>query len=138
MDNMKKIGEDAKKIFEETLSENGERLEIYYGTNLAALVVADVELPKELRDAKTRQEAVKKENETRKLEMRNLKQMAADLVSEGFKRTNVKMPFEKAMEIIQLQFGKGNIQKDIKVFGLDKNTLEVFEKIAIEMANARR
>ncbi|MBI4992443.1 MAG: hypothetical protein HZB99_04470 [Candidatus Harrisonbacteria bacterium] len=137
MAKFKEIGPRVKDIFEQTLSEDGKRLEYYYGIDLKVLMIPDVELPKELKEASIRQEATKKDNETRKLEMTNMKKMAMDLV----KASGGTMPLEVAMEIMQLQFGKGNVKKELHRFGLDRGTQEMvlkfLEKIP-ELINAFR
>ena len=116
------ISKEAKNRFEKALSEDGRPLQEYYGVNLKALVIADVGLPQLLKDAQTQREATVKQNETRELEMKKLKEMARALVNESKKAgAGKEMPFEKAMEIIQLQFGK-NVEKKIHLYGLDRGT----------------
>ena len=92
MGSIKELAAAAEQTFHALQSEDGHHLEEYYGTNLKALMIADVALPKELKDAQTRREVVLKENEIRKLEMENLKKMAGTLVQESEKKGH-KKPF---------------------------------------------
>src|SRR3989344_4628703 len=130
MDSYKALAEEVKKRFEEAFSEDGKRLEEYYGVNLKKLVISSTDLPPALKEAATAKEVMEKTNQTRGLEMAKLKLMAAALVKESEKQGS-SMPFEKAMEIVQLQFGKGNVQKNIHVMGLDRGTQELL-KTAVE------
>lgn len=137
MDNYKALADEIKKRFEEAVSEDGKRLEEYYGVNLKNLVISNTDLPPALKEAATAKEVMEKTNQTRGLEMTKLKQMARTLVKES-EAKSTPMPFEKAMEIVQLQFGKGNVSKDIKIFGLDRGTLEVAKAIAEGVLGGKR
>ena len=119
MNQLKALGESAKKIFEESVSENGKLIEQYYGMNLAALMISLAPLPDILRDAATKKEAQEKENEARKMEMDNIKKMAKELVA----ASKGSLPFEEALRRIQIQLGK--VKDENKTYGLNKGTQEI-------------
>jgi hypothetical protein len=130
MDSLIKLADTVKQRFEEAESEDRKLLEEYYGVNLKKLMISDVDLPAALKEAATRKEVMEKDNQTRQMEMAKLKQMAVALVKESEKRGSL-MPFEKAMEIVQLQFGKGNVTKNVHIVGVDRGTQELL-KTAVE------
>jgi len=137
MAKLKEIGPNTKDIFEKTTSEDGKKLEYYYGIDLKALMIADVELPKELKEATARQEAVKKENDTKQMQIDKIKELARGLVVES----KNKLPFEVALEFIQMEFGKGNVKKEIHKYDLGRGTQEIVLKFLDklpELLNARR
>lgn len=129
MDNLEGLAQRIKERFETAESEDRKLLEEYYGVNLKKLIISDVDLPAALKEAATAKEVMEKTNQTRQMEMAKLKQMAAALVKESEKRGSP-MPLEKAMEIVQLQFGK-NVQKNVHILGLDRGTQELL-KTAVE------
>lgn len=138
MDDFQKLTAEVKRRFEETVSdEDGKPLEQYYGIDLKKLMISDGDLPAALKEATARKEVMAKDNETRQMEMTKFKQMAAAVIAESVKRGSP-MSFEKAMEFIQLQFGKGNVQKNITLFGLDSGTQEAVKEVLREVLNARR
>lgn len=142
MANLTKITEEINKQFDskksdETDTDAGMKLEEYFGEKVQQIMVTDAELPPEVVAAKAKQEAQVIDNKTkleaqvaenkiRKSEIDNLKKMAAALVIESEKQGS-KMSLEKATEIIQVQTGK--IEKDIKIFGLDRGTQDAVDKI---------
>ena len=128
MDSYKALAEEVKKRFEEAFSEDGKRLEEYYGVNLKKLVISSTDLPPALKEAATAKEVMEKTNQTRGLEMTKLKQMARSLVLEA-KKHGSELPYAIAMEIVQLQFGKGNVTKNIHNLGLDRGTLDVVKSV---------
>ena len=132
IDTLKNLAEEAKKNFEEMLSEKSRPLEEYYGTNLKVLTIADVALPQALKDAQVEKEAIVKRNETRQLEMTKMKQMARALVKES----GDSMPLQTALEVIQVQFEK--IEKKIQIFGVEKGTQQALTDILKEVINARK
>jgi len=132
MSQMNKLATETKKEFEASLSERGEKIEEYYGANLASLVIADVALPQALKDAATEMEAQKKRNETlisktkaineaRKEEMETIQEIARKLVAES----GGTMMFEDAVRRAQVQFDK--VKDENKTFGLDKGTQRTTE-----------
>lgn len=122
MKSLKELATEAKKEFEESLTEKGDvRIEEYYGTNLASLMIADVALPQILKDAAAEKEAQEKRNEARKSEMGTIKEMAKDLVSES----GGTMMYEDAIRRIQVQLGK--VKDENKTFGLDKGTQQLIK-----------
>ncbi len=137
MDDYKQIAADIEHEFEQQESEDKTSLEAYYGENIEQLGIAGAELPAILKEAQTKLEAQVKENETKKLEMDNLKKLASALVAESEKRDS-KMSFEKAMEIVQLQLGKGNVKKDITIFGIDRGTQDILSAIIKEVIDGRK
>ncbi|MEK9170529.1 MAG: SPFH domain-containing protein [Patescibacteria group bacterium] len=119
MDQLKALGESAKKIFEASISESGKPIEQYYGTNLSALMISDAALPQIVKDATAKKEAQEKENEMRKMDMDNIKKMAKELVA----ASGGSLPFEEALRRIQIQFGK--VKDENKTYGLNKGTQEI-------------
>ncbi len=131
MKDLENIGKKLEERFEKARSEEAEgesslNLERYYGENVQQFRIADTELSPELTAATARKEAQMKESETRRIEMDNINEMAKKLVIESEERGS-KMSFETAVQVIQIQLGK--IKKDIKVFGLDRGTQDVVDKI---------
>lgn len=125
MDNVEELAKELKKKFEESVSEDDILLEIYYGVNLKAVMISGMGLPEALKEMAVKQEVTEKENERRKSEMATLKRIARDLVRES----KNEMPFQNAMEIVQLQFGK-DVKKNIQIYGLDRGTQKTLEDIS--------
>lgn len=117
----KKVTDVAVK--REEKSEDDEKIEItldhYYGVELTAVIIADPDFPKELKDAANMREAQEQENERREFELKNLEEISASLVKASVD-SGSKMPYEKALETTQIQLGK--VKKDVKIFGLDRGT----------------
>ncbi len=131
MKNLDAIAKEMENRFENAKSEEEDaddylNLEKYFGENVQQFVIADTELSPELAAAQAKREAQAKESETRRIEMDNINEMAKKLVLESEERGS-KMSFETAVQVIQIQLGK--VKKDIKVFGLDRGTQDVIDKI---------
>lgn len=127
MDNINDISKNAKSVFENTLAEDGvNKLEEYYGINLTAVVIADPELPEELKKAAIEREAMEKTNLTRDLEMKKIKQIASKLVKEA-KKQGQSLKFETALEIVMINLGR--IKKENRQFGLSKDTLDTIANL---------
>lgn len=141
MASLTKITEEINRQFDNKKSDEAVaasmKLEEYFGEKVQQIMVTDAELPPEVVAAKAKQEAQVIDNKTkfeaqvaenkiRKSEIENIKKMAAALVIESEKQGS-KMSLEKATEIIQVQLGK--IDKDIKIFGLDRGTQDAVDKI---------
>lgn len=132
MDNLLRLAAEIRLSFERLSSNNSES---YYGIRLKNLMVYEVDLPSELKDAATQREVMQKINFTRQLEMEKLNQLAGTLVEESEKRGSI-ITFEKAVEILQLQFNQKNVRKDIHAFQLDKGVQEALRTVLQKVLNA--
>jgi len=127
MDSVRTIAEMVKEGFESSFAEDGKtKLQEYYGVNVAAIYIADPELPEALKKAAVEREVMEKTNLTRKLEQDNIKRMARELVDEAGKRGS-KLSFEAAMELVLINLGK--IKKENKQYGLSVDTLNVLKDV---------
>lgn len=134
MNSLEKLAETVKQRFGEQSPDTRKSPEEYYGVKLERLMISGVGLPPSLKEAAVKKEVTLKENEIRGLEMKKLEQMAAALVKRSEATTGMKMPFERAMEFVQLQFGKGNVTRSTQIFGIDAGTQEVLKKLLEEIA----
>ena len=138
MDSIKTIAEMAKENFELSFAEDGKtKLQEYYGVNVAAIYIADPELPEALKQAAVDREVMQKTILTRELERANLREMqkldqglirrmARELVDEAKKRGS-NLSFEVAMDLVLINLGK--IKKENKQYGLSVDTLNAVKDV---------
>ena len=150
MKNLDAIAKEMEKRFENANSEDKDaedylKLEKYFGENVQQFAISDTELSSELAAATAKKEAQAKENETRKLEMDNIRAMAKELVSDSQGGPNP-MSTKDAMKEVKIILGKSKENINVMDFGpgvetvagglagglavLGKNALDLAEKFA--------
>lgn len=133
MANLQLIAETIKRGFENAKTEDGKmKLQEYYGINLLATMLVEVELPEELKKKIAEREAVKEENKIRAAKMKKTREMALAIIKAAIKLYgDPKHPgvpsFDEAMKIVQII--EKMVEKRITEFSIDKHTGLVAEGI---------
>lgn len=124
--NLKRIAEDAKRMFEEMKTEDGSmKLQEYYGVNLLTTSFSGVALSKEKKEALARLDAQKEENKLRQQKIAKERAMAIGHVKASQKlypdHPEKWLSYNEALDRVHTSEGKA--PKTIHKFEVDKDTI---------------
>lgn len=124
--NLKRIAEDAKRIFEEMKTEDGAmKLQEYYGVNLLVISFSSVALSEEKKKALAQLDAQKEENKSRASKIAKERAMAISHVKASQKlypgHSEKWLSYEEALDRVHTSEGKA--PKTIHKLEVDKHTI---------------
>lgn len=112
--------------FKELMPFSRRTVEAYHGVAVDSVIISDVKLPEDVEKAALEKEVAKKRAEAQLQEMLGVKRMAQLMVAQA-KRNGREISLDKAIELVQQQFGK--VEKSVEEFGLSPETLATIKEV---------